>query len=179
LKAKQSREVKWAAREDDALVKKVMEMVDHIVWLEVAEHMAKLKHTSTIRTALECKERYFALLGLGITPRVQSREYCVSASKGDVEDLECATLPGFSITIPARFHVDRNDCKDKPRPGLQLQLVADNGTTSEIFVFEENVSIVSASCCQKCCCSPCSQHKQQPWDLESLATIASVLPREI
>lgn len=57
LKAKQSREVKWAAREDEALAKKVTEMVDKIIWLEVAEHLAKLKHTSTIRTALECKER--------------------------------------------------------------------------------------------------------------------------
>lgn len=29
-----------------------------VVWLEVAEHMARMKLTSTLRTALECKTRY-------------------------------------------------------------------------------------------------------------------------
>jgi len=118
---------------------------------------------------------------LGIVPRAQPRaEYCVSAPKSDIQSLECSTRPGgFSITIPGRFHADRNDCKELPRSSLQFQLVSDDGATSEIFVFEKNMSIVSTGCCQKCCCSPCNQHKQQPWDLESLATIASVLPREI
>ncbi len=35
-----------------------------VVWLEVAEHMARMKLTSTLRTALECKTRYIYFLSL-------------------------------------------------------------------------------------------------------------------
>jgi len=34
-----------------------------VVWLEIAEHMARMKLTSTLRTALECKTRFSELLG--------------------------------------------------------------------------------------------------------------------
>lgn len=37
--------------------------VNKIVWLEISEHMARLKLTSTLRTALECKTRFMELLG--------------------------------------------------------------------------------------------------------------------
>jgi hypothetical protein len=37
--------------------------VDKVVWLEISEHMARLKLTSTLRTALECKTRFTELLG--------------------------------------------------------------------------------------------------------------------
>jgi hypothetical protein len=34
-----------------------------VVWLEIAEHMARMKLTSTLRTALECKTRFLELVG--------------------------------------------------------------------------------------------------------------------
>lgn len=37
--------------------------VNKVVWLDVSEHMARLKLTSTLRTALECKTRFTELLG--------------------------------------------------------------------------------------------------------------------
>ena len=37
--------------------------INKIVWLEISEHMARLKLTSTLRTALECKTRFTELLG--------------------------------------------------------------------------------------------------------------------
>lgn len=35
-----------------------MSHINKVVWLEISEHMARLKLTSTLRTALECKTRY-------------------------------------------------------------------------------------------------------------------------
>eukprot|EP01133_Synstelium_polycarpum_P006681 gene6681-7767_t len=61
LKALQSREVVWIAKEDDAMMKKVQELDCNLSWLEVSEYLAKLKHTNTLRTALECKTRYLQL----------------------------------------------------------------------------------------------------------------------
>ncbi|EGG21144.1 putative myb transcription factor [Cavenderia fasciculata] len=58
LKALQSREVPWVIKEDEALMKKVQEMDMQLSWLEVSDYLAKLKHTNTLRTALECKTRY-------------------------------------------------------------------------------------------------------------------------
>jgi hypothetical protein len=37
--------------------------INKVVWLEISEHMARLKLTSTLRTALECKSRFTELLG--------------------------------------------------------------------------------------------------------------------
>jgi len=37
--------------------------INKVVWLEISEHMARLKLTSTLRTALECKTRFMELLG--------------------------------------------------------------------------------------------------------------------
>jgi len=37
--------------------------INKVVWLEISEHMARLKLTSTLRTALECKTRFTELLG--------------------------------------------------------------------------------------------------------------------
>lgn len=34
-----------------------------VVWLDIAEHMARMKLTSTLRTALECKTRFLELVG--------------------------------------------------------------------------------------------------------------------
>jgi hypothetical protein len=42
--------------------------INKIVWLEIAEHMARLKLTSTLRTALECKTRFMELLGKNFPP---------------------------------------------------------------------------------------------------------------
>eukprot|EP01132_Coremiostelium_polycephalum_P009981 gene9981-12233_t len=61
LKALQSREVQWITKEDEVLIKKVQELSDNLSWLEVSEYLAKLKHTNTLRTALECKTRYLQL----------------------------------------------------------------------------------------------------------------------
>ncbi|EGC31307.1 hypothetical protein DICPUDRAFT_92812 [Dictyostelium purpureum] len=63
LKSLQSREVSWVPKEDDVLLKKVDEMGENLSWLEVSEYLAKLKHTNTLRTALECKTRYNQLTG--------------------------------------------------------------------------------------------------------------------
>jgi len=37
--------------------------IHKVVWLEISEHMARLKLTSTLRTALECKTRFTELIG--------------------------------------------------------------------------------------------------------------------
>ncbi|GAM23378.1 hypothetical protein SAMD00019534_065530 [Acytostelium subglobosum LB1] len=63
LKALQSREITWIPKEDEALVKKVVELDQTLTWLEVSDYLAKLKHTNTLRTALECKARYLQLTG--------------------------------------------------------------------------------------------------------------------
>jgi len=117
------------------------------------------------------KERYLVLLGLGIIPKVLPKsDYCISApvSKGDVRALDYAALP-FGIT-PSRFQADMSDFKEFTRPSVQIQLVADGGPSAGVIVFE-NSSFASSGCSQKYCCSPCSEYKQ-PWDLESLATMA-------
>jgi hypothetical protein len=41
--------------------------VNKVVWLEIGEHMARLKLTNTLRTALECKTRFMELLGTKIS----------------------------------------------------------------------------------------------------------------
>jgi hypothetical protein len=151
LKAKQSREVPWDPKEDDVLIKKVVEMANcsfakfssdskdkgsaandnsltgasstavpscyvnshifaekennahgygcvnsdsatnpastgwssnlgfcaellRVVWLEVAEHMARMKLTSSLRTALECKTRFTELLGTTFNSANQEEE---------------------------------------------------------------------------------------------------------
>lgn len=40
--------------------------MNKVVWLEIAEHMARMKLTSTLRTALECKTRFTELLSSNI-----------------------------------------------------------------------------------------------------------------
>jgi hypothetical protein len=51
--------------------------VSKIVWLEIAEHMARLKLTSTLRTALECKTRFMELLGNKISYSATSN-FCLN-----------------------------------------------------------------------------------------------------
>jgi hypothetical protein len=53
--------------------------VNKVVWLDVSEHMARLKLTSTLRTALECKTRFTELLGNKISFSAPSK-FCISNS---------------------------------------------------------------------------------------------------
>jgi len=53
--------------------------VNKIVWLEIAEHMARLKLTSTLRTALECKTRFTELLGSKLSLSASS-DFCLNSS---------------------------------------------------------------------------------------------------
>lgn len=116
------------------------------------------------------------LLGLGVVPMIPSIvDYCGTVvAKG-----ECSVLPGcFAITPNGRFQVDIKDCKEITRSSLPLQMLTDHPTPGIIVFGQHNTSAsrVVQQCC--CCCSPCT-HKREPWDLESLATLASVLPREM
>jgi len=51
--------------------------VNKVVWLDVSEHMARLKLTSTLRTALECKTRFTELSGNKISFSAPSK-FCLS-----------------------------------------------------------------------------------------------------
>eukprot|EP01113_Clastostelium_recurvatum_P047442 TRINITY_DN845_c0_g1_i3.p1 TRINITY_DN845_c0_g1~~TRINITY_DN845_c0_g1_i3.p1 ORF type:complete len:503 (-),score=149.73 TRINITY_DN845_c0_g1_i3:457-1965(-) len=65
LKARQSREAKWTPKEDEVLLRRIAEVsTGPFNWLEVSEYMAKLKSTSTLRTALECKQHYEIITGV-------------------------------------------------------------------------------------------------------------------
>jgi len=188
LKARQSRQVKWTVREDDALAKKVVEMFDKIMWLEVADHMAKLKHTSTLRTALECKERYLILAGVDDAPCVPASnvDYCspIPTSKSEIGSFEYDLMQDCFGRVPTNtrsplFFADKNNSFKEYSPDFPLQMASEsgnNGSTGVIFVERR-----ARSCSHKaCCCSLCSECKTEPWSrLESLAAVASVLPREL
>jgi len=220
LKAKQSREVKWAAREDEALIKKVAEMGERLNWLDIAEHMAKLKHTTTLRTALECKERYLALSGIETMSCTSPREEFSPVVKDEpsTEEMECCDAvqeyfpPPPAIIRPARVEKD-NKHKDVCATEFQAQRPVESSNTGAIFL-ERHPAYGCRACCSPNSCSECrkqqaaqqptiqtistqqqsisppqAQQKQQPlqymqkppgWDcLESLAAVASVLPREL
>jgi len=189
LKAKQSREVKWTALEDNALTKKVVEQYDKVVWLEVAEHMAKLKHTSTLRTALECKERYLVLAGVDDVSCGTSRAgYCISVPVGSSSETgDCYGVEQEHFSPPPTRH--RFTCKNNSNTfkefatdfDLQLSTESAIAPSGVIVRLERLGSFVRGSCSRKsCCCSSCSGCKQEAWDcLESLAAVASVLPREM
>ncbi|KAN0030073.1 hypothetical protein ACTA71_008217 [Dictyostelium dimigraforme] len=86
LKSLQSREIAWVPKEDEVLVKKVDEMGENLSWLEVSEYLAKLKHTNTLRTALECKTRYLQLTGKGgsiLPPLNQSNVSSLNSSSAN------------------------------------------------------------------------------------------------
>lgn len=164
LKAKQSRDIKWSPLEDDALIRKVMEMEDKISWVDVADHMARLKHTSTLRTALECKERYEVR-----TRNSGTRTVLISNSKDDDcpseilnfykrprLDKESKEFTDFRMPMP--MSIDRITCKSSS--------VHNSHNYNETDYHQDN-----------------SGHKVDLWDcfasLESLAAVASVLPREM
>jgi len=177
LKAKQSREIKWTPREDDALAKKVMEMFDKIIWLEVAEYLAKLKHTTTLRTALECKERYLVLAGVDDFACAPSRaDTCGPMADYKSENSGCSGTEQESF-FPSPRRVDKNNNFKEYGAGLQTQLATESGARSALDLGIQRQTHVCSSCT---CCSSCSGHRQEGWDcLESLAAVASVLPREM
>ncbi|EFA85699.1 hypothetical protein PPL_00928 [Heterostelium album PN500] len=99
LKALQSREVPWIPKEDEAMLKKVQELDMNLSWLEVSEYLAKLKHTNTLRTALECKTRYMQLTneipmatqqagGMPSSPISECNQYDSNSSSPTMESSE-------------------------------------------------------------------------------------------
>jgi len=149
LKAKQSREVKWTPREDEALLRKAMEMDDQISWVDIAEHMAKLKHTATLRTALECKERY--------------EEATERNGRGSFLNTANEMIRHFC----KRRRSDR-DFRDFPPPEPKLAITRDLHTSFTTHEIDD-----------ECVSTHRPNLEINFGNLESLAAVASVLPREI
>jgi len=93
--------------------------VNKIVWLEISEHMARLKLTSTLRTALECKTRFTELLGNKLSLS-GSQDFCLNSSSesnksfglknsGDIGGLGFGNTLGGSGGIDKGFHNTLSD----------------------------------------------------------------------
>jgi hypothetical protein len=93
--------------------------VNKIVWLEISEHMARLKLTSTLRTALECKTRFTELLGnklalsgsneFSLNSSSESSKSFGLKSSGDIGGLGFGNTLGGSGGIDRSFHNSLSD----------------------------------------------------------------------
>lgn len=89
--------------------------INKVVWLEISEHMARLKLTSTLRTALECKTRFTELMGNKFSLS-GSPDFCLSSSsesnksfelKSSGDIFESKGLGGFGNTLGGSGGMDR------------------------------------------------------------------------
>eukprot|EP00026_Physarum_polycephalum_P006004 Phypoly_transcript_06044.p1 GENE.Phypoly_transcript_06044~~Phypoly_transcript_06044.p1 ORF type:complete len:570 (+),score=104.72 Phypoly_transcript_06044:114-1823(+) len=90
--------------------------INKIVWLEISEHMARLKLTSTLRTALECKSRFTELMGNKLSLLGSPPDFSLSSSsdsnksfglKSSGDFFENKGLGGFGNTLGGSGGIER------------------------------------------------------------------------
>jgi hypothetical protein len=96
--------------------------INKIVWLEVAEHMARLKLTSTLRTALECKTRFTELLGSKLSLSASS-DFCLNSSSESNKSFglkSSGEIGGFGNTLGGSGGIDKKGLHNDANIGIKI-----------------------------------------------------------
>jgi len=121
--------------------------VNKIVWLEISEHMARLKLTSTLRTALECKTRFTELLGIKLSLS-GSHDFCLNSSSESNQSFGLESSDenglGFGNTLSGSSGIDRNFHNSLSDANIGIKI---NNTNSNNKINATTTSTPNASGC--------------------------------